>query len=284
MGEGLLGQTGLRGGRDGRTFIFARLPARRPARNIAEVALTIGTTAARMPRCLQNGFAERDRGPSGGSRRGGGLDLFGSTGREGCRGRARCRLMFADAASGAQLPGAIGVSQGENRRRLIAAKPRPNGRAAPRKNKRRAQPDSNAAPSRDRRSKLQTRGRRQTSTRLDDVIATMRPNFEATWKKAGRVSGRRLSAVLPRQSARNRSAAGSRRPWLAGRKIEAERTAGELRGHRTRRRRGRIPETRPFARGGRLAEKNAEGGTSGRRRARRLRAQRRWQTAEPMAS
>src|SRR6267142_1547077 len=197
----------LRGG-EMDDVIFAGT-AERPARNIAEVALTIDNSARDAP------FAFNDREEIEVVRRieRGGGSTYRVNGREV---RARdVQLLFADAASGAHS-GAM-VSQGRIGA-LIDAKP------AERRLLLEEAAGTAGLHARRHETELKLNAAEDNLSRLDDVVATIQAQFETLKKQARQAQRyRRLAEHIRRTEALL-----FRARWLAA-EIEAERTAGELR-------------------------------------------------------
>jgi chromosome segregation protein len=197
----------LRGG-EMDDVIFAG-SASRPARNIAEVSLTIDNAGREAP------FSFNDRDAIEIVRRidRGSGSAYRVNGREA---RARdVQLLFADAASGAHSGGL--VSQGRIGA-LIAAKP----------SERRALLDEAAGTAglhaRRHEAELKLKGAEDNLLRLDDVIATMAAQLESLRRQARQAQRyRRLSEQIRRTEARLLEARW--RHALA----ESERIVGELR-------------------------------------------------------
>ncbi len=197
----------LRGG-EMDDVIFAG-SASRPARNIAEVSLTIDNAGREAP------FTFNDRDAIEVVRRidRGSGSAYRVNGREA---RARdVQLLFADAATGAHSGGL--VSQGRIGA-LIAAKP----------SERRALLDEAAGTAglhaRRHEAELKLKGAEENLLRLDDVIATMAVQLDGLKRQARQAQRyRRLSEQIRRTEARLLEARW--RDALA----EAERIAGELR-------------------------------------------------------
>src|SRR6202035_822775 len=206
----VMGETSARRLRGGEMddVIFAGT-AERPARNIAEVALTIDNSARDAP------FAFNDREEIEVVRRieRGGGSTYRVNGREV---RARdVQLLFADAASGAHS-GAM-VSQGRIGA-LIDAKP------AERRLLLEEAAGTAGLHARRRETELKLNAAEDNITRLDDVIATIEVQFEALRKQARQAQRyRRLAEQIRRTEAllfRDR--------WLAA-EAEAERSSAEHR-------------------------------------------------------
>src|SRR5258707_10452570 len=197
----------LRGG-EMDDVIFAGT-AERPARNIAEVALTIDNSARDAP------FAFNDREEIEVVRRieRGGGSTYRVNGREV---RARdVQLLFADAASGAHS-GAM-VSQGRIGA-LIDAKP------AERRLLLEEAAGTAGLHARRHETELKLNAAEDNLTRLDDVVATIEAQFETLKKQARQAQRyRRLAEHIRRTEALL-----FRARWFAA-EAEAERTAGELR-------------------------------------------------------
>jgi chromosome segregation protein len=198
----------LRGG-EMDDVIFAGT-ADRPARNIAEVALTIDNTARDAP------FAFNDCEEIEVIRRieRGGGSIYRVNGREV---RARdVQLLFADAASGAHS-GAM-VNQGRVAM-LIDAKP------AERRLLLEEAAGTAGLQARRHETELKLNATEENLARLDDVIATIETQFEALKKQARQAQRYRRLAEHIRWT----EALLFRARWLAA-EAEAERTAAELRG------------------------------------------------------
>src|SRR5258707_3482454 len=197
----------LRGG-EMDDVIFAGT-AERPARNIAEVALTIDNSARDAP------FAFNDREEIEVVRRieRGGGSTYRVNGREV---RARdVQLLFADAASGAHS-GAM-VSQGRIGA-LIDAKP------AERRLLLEEAAGTAGLHARRHETELKLNAAEDNLPRLDDVVATTQAQFETLKKQARQAQRyRRLAEHIRRTEALL-----FRARWVAA-EADAERTAGELR-------------------------------------------------------
>lgn len=181
----------------------------RPARNIAEVSLTVDNADREAP------FAFNDREAIEIVRRidRGSGSAYRINGREA---RARdIQLLFADAATGAHSGGIIG--QGRIGA-LISAKP----------SERRALLDEAAGTAglhaRRHEAELKLKGAEENLLRLDDVVATMAAQLDGLKRQARQAQRyRRLSEQIRRTEARLLEAR-----WRDG-LAEAERIAGELR-------------------------------------------------------
>jgi chromosome segregation protein len=197
----------LRGG-EMDDVIFAGTAAR-PARNIAEVALTIDNSSRDAP------FAFNDREEIEVVRRieRGGGSTYRVNGREV---RARdVQLLFADAASGAHS-GAM-VSQGRIGA-LIDAKP------VERRTLLEEAAGTAGLHTRRHETELKLNATEDNLTRLDDVIATIEAQFETLQKQARQAQRyRRLAEHIRRTEALL-----FRARWLAA-EAEAERSAADLR-------------------------------------------------------
>ena len=206
----VMGETSARRLRGGEMddVIFAGTAAR-PARNIAEVALTLDNSSRDAP------FAFNDRAEIEVVRRieRGGGSTYRVNGRE-VRGRD-VQLLFSDAASGAHS-GAM-VSQGRVAA-LIDAKP------AERRLLLEEAAGTAGLHARRRETELKLDAAEENLERLDDVIATIEVQFETLRKQARQAQRyRRLAEQIRRTEAML-----FRARWLAA-QAEAERSSAEHR-------------------------------------------------------